>query len=73
MSREDLNSFINAAERNHPLRTQLKKCKSLSELIDIAAQYGFNINSKDLEEDFTAEKIGEWFENSQIAPTRKTL
>ncbi len=73
MSREDLTSLVNAAERNYPLRRQLKECKSLSGLIEIASRYGFNITSKDIDEDETAQKIGVWFERSKVAPTRKTI
>ena len=71
MSREDLNNFIYAAERNFQLRAQLKKCGTLSRFQEIAIEYGFSISSKDIDEDVTSENIGKWFQNSRVAPIRK--
>ncbi len=70
MSRQDLNNFIHAAERNAALRKELKDCNDSTKVLDIAAEYGFSITKNDIEQDKEAERINEWFNKSEIKPLK---
>ncbi len=73
MSREELKGFINATERSFTLRTKLKECKTVHEIIMLSKEYGFTINSDDLKEDKDAEYLQNWFKISIISPIKKNI
>ena len=71
MSREGLNNFVYAAKHSYSLRKKLKNCKEDPQnIINLAAEYGFTITLKDLDEDDDAERIENWFESSEISPLK---
>ena len=70
MSREDLNNFIHAVNHSQSLRKRLKECTNKEKLLKLAAEYGFHLTDKDFAEDKDAEKISNWFNQSEINPFR---
>ena len=70
MSREDLRNLIHAAEHSYSFRKQLKSCKDLTSIIEIAKDYDFHITIEDINEHDDAERIGNWFETSRISPIK---
>ena len=71
MSRQDLTGFIHSVEHSYSLRMKIQHCKSPTEIIELANQYGFTINPNDLIEDYDAERVNNWFRNSIISPLKK--
>ena len=72
MSREDLKSFLHAVNHSSALRRSLKEsCNKDLEIIQLAKEYGFNITTKDLEDDMKFEVIRLWFKSSVIEPIKK--
>tara|TARA_Y100001968_G_scaffold25524_1_gene19983 strand:- start:7768 stop:7989 length:222 start_codon:yes stop_codon:yes gene_type:complete len=71
MTRENLKSFITAAERKISIRSELKNINQLNELIKIASKYGFKITEKDIQEANSLDHIQDWFNKSRIYPLRK--
>ncbi len=72
MTREAFSNFVYAAEHSANLRRELKKCIDNDALLSLAANYGFYITAKDLEEDHLADKMKGWFDSSKISPIKKS-
>ena len=72
MTREGLSDFLKAIDRSSKLKRELVRCKDEKDLLELALNYGFPINIRDLEEDKAAEKINTWFELSKISTIKKT-
>ncbi len=72
MSLEHLKEFIHAVEHSYSLRKKLKQCdNNYTKIFELAATYGFKINSKDLEEDIQSQKVRSWFDSSYINPIKR--
>ncbi len=71
MSREDLKSFINAAERSLEIRLALKKIKHINDILEIATKYGFKVTLEDLKDDSIIEDVATWFKRSNVYPIKK--
>ena len=70
MSREELSTFINAAEYRISIKQKLSQAKNIQEIINLAKSYGFRITHKDFEEEEISSSIENWFKTSKINPSR---
>tara|TARA_B100000700_G_C14601553_1_gene649316 strand:- start:148 stop:372 length:225 start_codon:yes stop_codon:yes gene_type:complete len=73
MTRENLKSFINAAEHRLEIRKELHKTKELNEIIEIASRYGFKISARDIQEATSLDQLEDWFNQSKIYPFQNSL
>ena len=71
MTREDLKSFIKAAEHRIEIKSELHKIKELIEIKEIASKYGYIITEKDLQEANSLDEFEKWFIDSKIYPLKK--
>ncbi|WP_320667803.1 Nif11-like leader peptide family natural product precursor [Prochlorococcus sp. MIT 1307] len=71
MSREEARNFLHAVEHSLSLRSKLKQCKKIKEILEVASDYGFSITEEDLIEDTQAQEIIKCFQDNKINPINK--
>ncbi len=71
MTHEGFSDFIYAIEHSLSLRSKVKLCSNVQQLVNLANDYGFKVTINDLIEDENLGKIENWFEKSKINPIRR--
>ncbi len=73
MASENISSFIRAIEHSSSLREEFYNCNDDNELLTLAKKYGFSLNSDDLKENPSGDRLEKWFNESKISPIKKEI
>ena len=73
MSRRGLADFIHSIEHSASLIRKARQCSEPTDLIKLAADYGFPISLKDLEDDEECDRISNWFQTSKLSPFKQGI